>query len=74
MAGAGEVTLAWAHPDRDSAVRAVLASGGGAMAIEGAGEAAARSALERAVDPFTLPDGRVEMWNVFRYAIGRRPH
>ena len=70
---AGEVPLAWAHPTTDHAVRAVLASGGGAMAIEAAGEAAARAALETAIAPFTRPDGSVSMRNVFRYAIARRP-
>lgn len=69
---AGEVELPWSHPDIDHAVRAVLASGGGAMAIEGAGEAAARAALERAVQPFVRADGSVEMRNTFRYALGRR--
>ncbi len=69
---AGEVELPWSHPDADSAVRAVLASGGGAMAIAGAGEAAARAALERAVQPFVRADGSVEMRNTFRYALARR--
>ena len=64
--------LAWAHPTVDDAVRAVLASGGGAMAIEAAGEAAARAALEQAVTPFTQADGSVSMRNVFRFAIARR--
>lgn len=68
----GEVALVWAHDDVDAAVRAVLASGGGAMAIERAGEAAARDALTAAVAPFTRAGGRVEMHNVFRYAIARR--
>ncbi|MBV9367330.1 MAG: hypothetical protein JOY89_24090, partial [Solirubrobacterales bacterium] len=63
----------WAHRDVDEAVRAVLASGGGAVAIEAAGEPAARAALKRAVAPFTRPDGSVRMNNVFRYAIARRP-
>jgi SAM-dependent methyltransferase len=67
-----EVPLTWAYDSVDDAVRAVLASGGGAMAIEAAGEAAARAALEQAVIPFTRPDGRVAMRNVFRYAIVRR--
>ena len=69
----GEVPLVWAHEDADRAIRAVLASGGGAMAIEAAGEPAARAALAQAVQPFTRPDGRVVMHNVFRYAIARRP-
>jgi SAM-dependent methyltransferase len=69
---AGEVALAWAHPDVDQAVRAVLASGGGAMAIEAGGEDAARAALEEAVLPFTSPDGSVRMNNVFRFVIGTR--
>lgn len=71
-ADGGEVPVIWAHESVDEAVRAVLASGGGAMAIEAAGEPAARAALERAVRPFTGPDGRVRMRNVFRYAIARR--
>jgi SAM-dependent methyltransferase len=68
----GEVPLAWAHGTVEEAVRAVLASGGGAMAIEAAGEPAARAALERAVIPFVQADGSVRMNNVFRYAIARR--
>jgi SAM-dependent methyltransferase len=68
----GEVPLVWSHRSAGEAVRAVLASGGGAMAIEAAGEAAARAALEQAVVPFTRPDGSVAMHNVFRFAIGRR--
>ena len=51
----GEVPLVWAHDDVERAVRAVLASGGGAMAIEAAGEPAARAALTTAVVPFTAP-------------------
>jgi hypothetical protein len=54
-------------------VRAVLASAGGAMAIEATGEDAARAALENALTPFTRPDGTVSMENVFRYAIAQRP-
>jgi len=69
----GEVPLAWTHDTADQAVRAVLASGGGAMAIEAAGETAARAALEPALTPFAAPDGSVRMNNVFRYAIARRP-
>jgi SAM-dependent methyltransferase len=68
----GEVALDWAHPDVDGAVRAVLASGGGAIAIEHSGEAAARAALTEPVQPFTRPDGSVRMHNTFRYAIARR--
>jgi SAM-dependent methyltransferase len=68
----GEVPLTWAHGSVEDAVRAVLASGGGAMAIEAAGEDAARAALQHAVKPFTRPDGSVVMRNVFRYAIARR--
>jgi len=69
----GEVPLVWGHDDADGAVRAVLASGGGAIAIDASGEDAARAALTQAVLPFTHDDGRVEMHNVFRFAIGRRP-
>jgi SAM-dependent methyltransferase len=69
---AGEVALLWAHRTVDAAVRAVLASGGGAMAIQSAGEPAARAALEQAVTPFTASDGTVAMRNVFRFVIARR--
>ncbi len=68
----GEVPLDWAHDSVDAAVRAVLASGGGAMAIEAAGEDAARTALQQAARHFARPDGSVSMRNVFRYAIARR--
>lgn len=68
----GEVPLTWAHETVEQAVRAVLASGGGAMAIEAAGEVQARAVLADAVAPFTRPDGSVSMRNVFRYAIARR--
>ena len=68
----GEVPLSWTHEEADGAIRAVLASGGGAMAIDAAGEPAARAALAEAVRPFTGADGRVMMRNVFRYAIARR--
>jgi SAM-dependent methyltransferase len=70
---AGEVPVVWAHDSVDHAVRAVLASGGGAMAIAAAGVAAATAALTEAVAPFTDGEGRVAMHNVFRYAIGERP-
>lgn len=68
----GEVRLAWAHPTVREAVDAVLASGGGAIAIEAAGEDAARAALEQAVIPYTRADGSVRMRNVFRYVIAQR--
>jgi SAM-dependent methyltransferase len=68
----GEVAVTWDHDTVDQAVRAVLASGGGAMAIAAAGEPAARAALTDAVQPFVHGDGRVEMHNVFRYAIAAR--
>lgn len=72
LARSGEVSLSWAHQDAEGAIRAVLASGGGVMAIDTAGEPAARAALAEAVRPFTGADGRVTMRNVFRYAIATR--
>lgn len=69
----GELPVIWAHDDVEGAVKAVLASAGGALAIEAAGVKAATDALTTAVVPFTSPDGSVAMRNVFRYAIGRRP-
>ena len=55
-----------------SGARPKSASGGGAMAIEAAGEPAARAALAQAVAPFVRADGSVRMNNVFRYATARR--
>jgi SAM-dependent methyltransferase len=69
----GEVPLVWAHANAEDAIRAVLASGGGALAIEHSGEGAAHRALSDAVVPFTRADGTVSMRNVFRYAVARRP-
>jgi SAM-dependent methyltransferase len=69
---AGEVPVTWAHPTVGEAIRAVLASGGGALAIDAAGVDAAHTALEAAVGPFVRGDGGVAMDNVFRFAIARR--
>jgi SAM-dependent methyltransferase len=67
---AGEVPVVWGHRDVDSTIRAILASAGGALAIEAAGEEAASAALYDAIGPFVQGDGSVRMQNVFRYAVG----
>lgn len=69
----GEVALTWDHDDVDQTVRAVLASAGGAMAIEAAGLQAATDALTSGARQLARGDGSVSMHNVFRYAIARKP-
>ena len=64
-----EVPVDWAYRDADAAVRGLLSSGGGARAIQDSGRAAAAEAVRRAVQPFTQPDGRILMHNVFRYVV-----
>jgi SAM-dependent methyltransferase len=62
---AGEVPVVWGHDDPELTIRAMLASAGGALAIEAVGEARVRAALEPLVGE--------PMNNVFRYAIGSSP-
>ena len=67
-----EVPVDWAYADADAAVRGLLSSGGGARAIQDVGRAATAAAVRLALVPFTQPDGRVVMHNVFRYVVARR--
>ena len=61
---AGEVPVVWGdRDDPDLTIRALLASAGGAHAIEAVGEERVRAALAPLVGE--------PMHNVFRYAIGR---
>jgi SAM-dependent methyltransferase len=68
-----EVPVDWAYADADSAVRGLLSSGGGARGVQDAGREAAETVVRQALEPFTGPDGRVVMHNVFRYVVARRP-
>jgi SAM-dependent methyltransferase len=70
--GSTEVPVDWAYADADDAVRGLLSSGGGARAVQDSGRPAAEVAVRSAVIPFTAPDGRVVMHNVFRYVLAHR--
>jgi SAM-dependent methyltransferase len=65
----GEVALAWSYPDTDTAIRALLASAGGARASRVVGERRVREALIAAIEPFRDLSGAVSIRNVFRYVI-----
>jgi len=66
----GETALAWTYPDTETAVRALLASAGGARASRVAGQERVREAIEAAVQPFRDPTGAVSIHNVFRHIVG----
>ncbi|HTP18077.1 MAG TPA: class I SAM-dependent methyltransferase [Solirubrobacteraceae bacterium] len=66
---AGEVALAWAYPDTDTTIRALLASAGGARSARAVGEQAVREALVPAIEQFQDRSGAVAIRNVFRYVV-----
>jgi len=66
----GEVALAWTYPDTDTALRALLASAGGARAGRVVGKQRVREALVAAMEPFRDPAGTISINNVFRYIVG----
>ena len=65
----GEVDCPFAFPNQDRAVRAFLASGPGAVAIQRAGLAAARQALAAALAAFRTSEEGYRLRNRFRYVI-----
>jgi SAM-dependent methyltransferase len=69
---ADDVSCPFVYPNRATAVRAILASGGATKAMQAVGEDAVRGALEEAVARYETPDGGVRLENVFRYAIATR--
>ena len=69
----GEVALAWTYPDTDTAIRALLASAGGARSARAVGEQRVREALVAAIEPFQDRAGAVAIHNVFRYVVGVKP-
>jgi hypothetical protein len=73
IAAAGEVPVTWAYPDAETALRALLASAGGARAVRAAGEERVRAALLTALGPFRNPAGAVALANRFRYVVGVKP-
>lgn len=72
LTGAGEVALAWTYADTATAMRALLASAGGARASRVAGERRVREAIEAAIEPFRNRSGAVSLQNVFRYVVGTK--
>jgi SAM-dependent methyltransferase len=69
--GSGEVPTTWHYPDRDTLIRACLASGPSARAIEVAGEGRVADAVVEAHAPFTTETGAYAVPNTWRYVIGR---
>jgi SAM-dependent methyltransferase len=70
----GEVECTWSFGGMEDAVRALLASAGGASAVMNAGEAAVRKALLVALLPFQdSASGVVSIRNTFRWVVATRP-
>jgi SAM-dependent methyltransferase len=69
----GDVELTWTYPDTDTAIRALLASAGGARSARAVGEPRVREALVGAIVPFQDRSGAVALRNVFRYVVGVKP-
>ena len=67
----GEVECAWRYQTTADAVRALIGSAGGTRAVQDAGRAAVRAAIEEALIPFTAPGGTIVMRNVFRWVTAR---
>ena len=68
----GEVPVAWRYPDRDTTLRALLCSAGGARAAKAAGRERVTAALTEAMTPLVGDDGAVTMRNVFRFVLAER--
>jgi SAM-dependent methyltransferase len=69
---AGEVPVAWRYADRETTMRALLCSAGGARAAGVAGREQVVAALSDAMMQFTGADGAVTMHNLFRYVVAER--
>jgi SAM-dependent methyltransferase len=67
-----EVPVTWRYADRDTALRALLASAGGARSVRAVGHDRVVETLKDALGPFTGADGVVTMRNLFRYVIGEQ--
>lgn len=68
-----ELPLSWRYADAETAIRALLASAGGARSVRAVGEARVREALRVALEPFLDAGGAIAIRNVFRYVVGVRP-
>jgi SAM-dependent methyltransferase len=70
---AGELPVAWRYADRDTTLRALLCSAGGARAVKAAGRDRVAGALTQAMSPFVADDGTVTIRNIFRYVAAAPP-
>lgn len=69
----GEVVCVWAYAGVEDAVRGLMGSGGGTRAVEEVGRDAVRTAIEKALVPFTDPTTcRIAMRNVFRWLTAHK--
>jgi len=68
-----ELRLNWEYADDETAIRALLASAGGARSVAAVGEARVREALVAALAPFVDAACAVVVRNLFRYVVGVKP-
>jgi SAM-dependent methyltransferase len=68
-----EQPVTWRYGDRDTTLRALLCSAGGARAVRVAGREPVVAALSVAMAQFTGTDGAVTLHNLFRYVVAERP-
>jgi SAM-dependent methyltransferase len=66
-----DVSCAWTYASHELALRALLAGGSAAAAIDHAGEEATRAALVRALERHADGTGGYRLENVFRFLIAR---
>ena len=70
----GEVECVWRYASLADAVRGLIGSAGGTRAVQDAGRAPVRAAIEGALAPFTDPStGEISMRNAMRWVTARRP-
>jgi hypothetical protein len=69
---AAELPVSWRYADRDTTLRALLCSAGGARAARAAGREQVAGALTDAMLQFTDAGGAVTIHNLFRYVVAER--
>lgn len=70
----GEVECVWRYASQADAVRGLIGSAGGTRAVQDAGRAPVRAAIEAALAPFTDPStGEISMHNAMRWVTAARP-
>jgi SAM-dependent methyltransferase len=67
--GAHEVATRWQYPDRETALRGLLAAGPAVKAIDAAGEEPVAAAVTEAISPFRTAAGSYAIENTWRYLI-----